>query len=166
MIVSLIVARASNGAIGKDNQLLWHLSEDLQFFKRTTMGCPIIMGRNTYESIGRLLPGRENVILSRQVKQGYAVPGASMASSLEEALESLQGKHEKVFIIGGGKLYAEALEKKVIQEMFITQVESEFEGDAFFTFQEDNWKKVWQENKLDEKSGLEYSFQEWQPNQD
>jgi dihydrofolate reductase len=125
--IALIAAVASNGGIGKNNALLWRLPEDLQFFKRTTMGCPVIMGRKTYESIGRPLPGRRNIVVTRNPK--WAAPGVDTALSLQAAL-ALAADADKAFVIGGEQLYALAL--PFAQEVVLTEVDREFEADAFF----------------------------------
>mgnify|MGYP002382291038 CR=1 FL=1 len=118
---------ASNRVIGVDGKLPWHVPADLQRFKALTMGHHIVMGRKTYESIGRLLPGRTSVIVTRQ--PGYLVPGAIVAHSLDEALRSCANDSE-VFVIGGGQLYAEALPRA--DRIYLTQVEGEFAGDIWF----------------------------------
>ena len=125
--LSLIAAVARNGAIGKDNALLWRLPEDLQFFKRTTMGCPVIMGRKTYESIGRPLPGRRNIVISRNAQ--WQATGVERASSLQAAL-ALVADTDKAFVIGGAQIYAEALPQ--VQEIVLTEIDKDFEADAFF----------------------------------
>lgn len=134
MRISLIVAIGSNRAIGKDNRLLWRLPADMKFFKETTSGHPIITGRRNYESIPeafRPLPDRKNIVVSSQ--RGYAAPGAVVVHSLEDALEQARKiANEEIFVIGGGKVYAEALEKKLIDRMYITHVHAEFEADTFF----------------------------------
>ena len=106
MTLSLIAAVARNGAIGKDNALLWRLPEDLKFFKRTTLGCPVLMGRKTFESIGRPLPGRRNIVITRNATWQH--DGVEVAHSLDEAL-TLAAQEARVFVIGGGELYAQAL---------------------------------------------------------
>lgn len=129
--LSLIAAVARNGAIGKDNTLLWRLSEDLQFFKRTTMGCPVIMGRKTYESIGRPLPGRHNIVVSRNAD--WATPGVDTATSLTAALALVaqaSPQPGKVFVIGGAQIYAQAL--PLAQEIVLTEIDRDFDADAFF----------------------------------
>lgn len=126
-VVSLIVAMARNGVIGKDNQLPWHLPEDLKRFKRLTMGHHIIMGRKTYESIGRLLPGRTSVVVTRT--QNYQAPGAIIAHSLEEAIGRCSSDDE-VFVIGGAEIYRQAL--PVADRLVITQIDADFAGDARF----------------------------------
>jgi dihydrofolate reductase len=123
--LTLIVARARNGVIGRDGRLPWRLPEDLAFFKRTTMGHPIVMGRRTWESIGRPLPGRRNIVVSRQA--GFAVAGAEVAASLAEALRLCEGGGE-VFVIGGAQLYAEALPRA--DRLIVTEVDADFEGDT------------------------------------
>ena len=126
-VVSLIVAMARNGVIGKDNRLPWHLPEDLKRFKRLTMGHHIIMGRKTYESIGRLLPGRTSVIVSR--RRDYVVPGAIIAHSLEEAIEHCANDDE-IFVIGGAEIYRAAL--PLADRLLITQIDRELAGDTVF----------------------------------
>lgn len=126
--LSLIAAVARNGAIGKDNALLWRLSEDLQFFKRTTMGCPVIMGRKTYESIGRPLPGRRNIVITRN--PSWSATGVEPAASLPASLALLDASVDKAFVIGGAQIYAEAL--PLVQEIVLTEIDKDFEGDAFF----------------------------------
>lgn len=127
--LSLIAAVARNGAIGKDNALLWRLSEDLQFFKRTTMGCPVIMGRKTYESIGRPLPGRRNIVVTRNAQ--WSAPGVDTVLSLPAALAlAADAPTGKAFVIGGAQIYAEAL--PLAQEIVLTEIDRDYEGDAFF----------------------------------
>ena len=123
----LIAAVARNGGIGKDNALLWRLPEDLKFFKRTTLGCPVIMGRKTFESIGRPLPGRRNIVVTRNT--AWQHDGVDVAHTLEEA-RALAASEPRVFVIGGGELYAQAL--PVADELILTEVESDFEADTFF----------------------------------
>lgn len=136
--LSLIAAVARNGAIGKDNALLWRLSEDLQFFKRTTMGCPVIMGRKTYDSIGRPLPGRRNIVITRNPQ--WSAPGIESAPSLQAALALLNHTADKAvdkaFVIGGAQIYAEAL--PLAQEIVLTEIDRDFEADAFFP----DWDKA------------------------
>jgi len=127
MIVSIIVAVAENGVIGSDNRLIWHIPGDLKRFKSITMGHPIVMGRKTFESIGKPLPGRTNVIISRN--KNYEAGGCLVYSSLEVALHEL--RHEKeIFIIGGGEIYRQAL--PVAQKLYLTKIHQSFPGDTFF----------------------------------
>jgi len=126
----LIFARASNGVIGRDGKLPWHLPEDLAHFKRTTLGCPVIMGRKTWDSLPerfRPLPGRRNVVVTRQ--DDWAAPGAECAGGLDEAL-ALTAAEPKVFVMGGGELYALALPRA--DTLLLTEVDADLEGDTFF----------------------------------
>jgi dihydrofolate reductase len=127
--LTIIVARARNGVIGRDNQLPWHLPEDLGFFKRTTMGAPIIMGRKTHESIGRPLPGRRNIVVTRDATRRF--DGCEMATGIEQALTlaSKDGAPE-AFLIGGTQLYAEGI--AYADKLVITEIDADFEGDATF----------------------------------
>lgn len=125
--IALIVARAQNGAIGKENTLPWRLRDDLQQFKRLTLGCPVIMGRKTWESLGRPLPKRRNLVISRQ--PAYCAEGAETFTSLEEALASC-ASDERVFIIGGAQVYAQAL--ALADVLWISEVATKIEGDAYF----------------------------------
>ena len=127
MLRSLIVARARNGAIGRDNAMPWHLPADLAHFKRTTLGRPVIMGRRTWESIGRVLPGRRNIVVSRS--PGFEAPGAIVVGSLDEAW-SAAGEADEAFVIGGAQLYAEAL--AAADRVYVTEIAGDIEGDTFF----------------------------------
>ena len=127
MTLSLIAVVARNGAIGRNNALLVHLSEDLKHFKRTTLGCPVIMGRKTFESIGRPLPGRRNIVVTRNTQ--WLADGIEAAHSLDEAL-ALVGDAPKAFVIGGGELYAQALPRA--DELVLTELHRDFDGDTFF----------------------------------
>jgi dihydrofolate reductase len=127
--LTLIVARASNGVIGRDNALPWRLPEDLAFFKRTTMGAPIIMGRKTHESIGRVLPGRRNIVVTRDGTKRF--PGCDTATSLDEALAlAAQDEAPTAFLIGGAQLYVEGL--GLAHELVVTEIAADFAGDATF----------------------------------
>ena len=134
-MISIIVAVAKNGVIGDKNSLLWHISEDMRFFKRTTSGHPVIMGRKTYESLGRPLPNRQNVVISRTIKQ---IEGCTVVGSLEEAI-ALFPAEEEIFIIGGAQIYALAL--AVADRFYLTRVEHDYEGDASFpAWDESKWR--------------------------
>lgn len=124
-MVSLVAAVARNGVIGRDNDLPWRLPDDLRRFKEITLGKPVVMGRRTFESIGRPLPGRENRVVSRRA--GFTASGCSVFSSLHEALAGIEGE---VMVIGGGQVYAEAL--PLAQRLYLTEVDAEVEGDARF----------------------------------
>ncbi|WNG34147.1 dihydrofolate reductase [Archangium violaceum] len=127
MTLSAIVAMASNRCIGKDNTLPWRLPADLKRFKQLTMGHTLILGRKTYESIGRPLPGRTMVVVTRQ--RDYAPEGVQVVHSLEQALEQARGDDE-AFIAGGADLYRQSMER--VQRLYLTRIEREYEGDAFF----------------------------------
>jgi len=126
-MLTLIVARARNGIIGRGNALPWRLPADLAHFKRTTMGHPIVMGRKTFESIGKALPGRRNIVVTR--RSGWHVDGIEIARSLDEAIE-LCGDSEHVFVIGGAELFAEALPRA--DAVVATEIDRDFEGDVTF----------------------------------
>ncbi|WP_323118549.1 dihydrofolate reductase [Burkholderia alba] len=127
--LTLIVARARNGVIGRDNQLPWKLPEDLAFFKRTTMGAPIVMGRKTHESIGRPLPGRRNIVVTRDAARRF--DGCDAVTSLPAALAlAAQDGAAEAFLIGGAQLYAEGLQQA--DKLIVTEIDAEFEGDASF----------------------------------
>ncbi|MCX7628108.1 MAG: dihydrofolate reductase [Methylophilaceae bacterium] len=153
MILSVIAAVSRNGIIGRDNALPWHLPEDLKRFKALTMGHHIIMGRRTYESLGRLLPGRTTVIVSRS--PGYQVPGARVESSLRLAIAACEDDPE-VFVIGGAALYREAL--PIAQRLYLTEIDGDFEGDVRFP---DYDRAVWEEKEREthvSAQGLHFSF--------
>ncbi|MDQ1769918.1 dihydrofolate reductase [Labilibaculum sp. A4] len=155
MNVSIIVAVSRNQVIGKDNQLIWKLSADLKRFKALTTGHTIIMGRKTFESIGKPLPNRTSVIITRQAD--YVAEGCVVVNSLEEALEKFSDQ-EEVFIIGGGTIYQEALAKA--NKIYYTKVHKDFEGDTFFPVLDlKEWKSVNREDCFpDEKNEVPYSF--------
>lgn len=125
-MISIIVAVAANGVIGDNNSLLWHISEDLRNFKRITSGHPVVMGRKTFESLGRPLPNRTNVVVSRTVTE---IEGCRVAASLDEAL-AMFPEDEEVFIIGGAQIYAQALD--AADKLYLTRVEHDYEGDTSF----------------------------------
>jgi dihydrofolate reductase len=137
--ISMIVARSRNHVIGRDNQMPWKISADLQFFKRVTMGHPVIMGRKTWESIGRPLPGRRNIVVSRNAD--YSPVGAELASSLDEALASLSDS-SRVFVIGGEQLFKQAFDKA--DRLYVTEIDLDVEGgDTFFEIPNvSDWKEV------------------------
>ena len=134
-MISIIAAVAQNGVIGDKNALLWHISEDMRFFKRTTSGHPVIMGRKTYESLGRPLPNRTNVVISRTQRE---IEGCTVVGSLEEAV-ALFPKEEEVFIIGGAQIYALAL--AIADRMYLTRVYHDYQGDTSFPkWDSDEWQ--------------------------
>jgi dihydrofolate reductase len=151
MTVSIIAAMAQNGVIGSENRLPWRIPEDFTWFRTRTRGHAVIMGRKTYESIGKNLPGRRNLILS--TKEGYSVPGAESHSSLEEALRSCAASgDEEVFVIGGEKLFRESL--PLSGRIYLTVIHRDFEGDARFPdIPEGEFKTVFEESHRAENRG-------------
>ncbi len=136
--IAFIVARARNHVIGKDNQIPWKISADLQFFKRVTMGHPIIMGRKTWDSIGRPLPGRRNLVVSRNLNLQLA--GAEVVHSLKDALKQLAGV-PRVFIIGGEQLFKQAFAEA--DQLYLTEIDLEVAGDTFFKVPDpQDWQEV------------------------
>jgi len=156
MKISLIVAMASNRVIGLNNQMPWHLSADLKRFKQITMGHPIIMGRLTFEAIGRPLPGRTNIIVSRN--PAYKKEGCVVVDSVEAALSYGCRLADEVFVVGGSTLYEATLPLADI--LYITQIKQAFEGDTFFPdFNRNNWIEVEREEVVDDdKVNFTYSF--------
>jgi dihydrofolate reductase len=158
--IKLIVACDSEFGIGKNNDLMWHLPADMKFFKETTSGHVVIMGRKNYESIPekfRPLPNRENVVLTRN--EAYTAENCSVFSSLESCFEHFKNEEERIlFVIGGGEIYKAALTIDCIDEMYITHVHHRFEADTFFpAFDEVNWEiKSLSSHEKDEKNA--YSF--------
>jgi dihydrofolate reductase len=162
MKLSIIVATSENNAIGKDNQLLWHLPADLKFFKNTTMGCPVVMGRKTFQSIGRTLPGRKNVVITRDDSFNSDNKfDIDVVGSIENGLEVLND-FETVFIIGGGEIYKQAL--PITEVVYRTLVHTQIDGDTFFPELNSNeFKLVWEEKHLaDEKNKYDYTFQKFE----
>lgn len=157
-MLSIIVAVASNWAIGKENNLLWHISEDLKFFKRTTLGSPIIMGYNTFLSLGsKALPKRRNIVINRNVEE-EAPAGVEFVRSLDEAV-ALVKDEPQAFVIGGGRIYAAALD--IVDQLYVTHVDTAIEdADTFFPdLTQTKWRQSettpWSE---DPESGLRYRF--------
>jgi dihydrofolate reductase len=137
MMLSIIVAIAKNNAIGKDNQLLWHISEDLKYFRQVTSGHTVIMGRKTFESIGKPLPNRKNIVVSRTLAPQE---GVTVAASVADALQ-LTANETEVFVIGGGAIYRETF--PLAQKLYVTQVHEDYEGDTFFpTINAAEWQEV------------------------
>ena len=144
--VTLIAAVAANGVIGARNAMPWHLSADLRHFKAATMGRPVVMGRRTFESIGRALPGRANIVVTRRAD--YPAPGCVVAGSLEAAFTAA-GDAEEVFVIGGGELYREAMPRA--DRLIVTEIHAEFEGDARFPeIDAAAWREVSRETRTGE----------------
>ncbi|WP_102349298.1 dihydrofolate reductase [Bacillus sp. Marseille-P3661] len=154
-MISLVVAMDKNRVIGKDNQLPWHLPADLAFFKKVTMGKPIVMGRKTHQSIGRALPGRENIILTRD--KNFTAEGCTIIHHIDE-LNKITNNHDEICIIGGAEIFKEVL--PIIDRLYITEIEHEFEGDTFFpAIDRTNWQLVSSEKgPKDEKNPYDYYF--------
>jgi len=151
--ISIIVAMAKNHVIGAGNKLPWHLPADLKRFKALTMGHTIIMGRRTYESIGRSLPGRNNVVISRQ--SNLVLPGVTVVSSIEQAIQC--ATTGEVFIVGGAEIYREAL--RMAERILVTDVHCDFDGDTFFPpLRPGDWREISREKHNDAVSGLAYDF--------
>lgn len=153
-VVRMVVAVAENQVIGNNNTLIWKLSSDLKKFRELTTGFPIIMGRKTYDSIGRVLPGRRNIIITRD--KAYQVDGAEIVNSPEEALNICQNE-ERISIIGGGEIYARFL--PITDELFVTRVHTSAEGDTQFPEIGKEWMCVFEESHpADEKNEFDYTF--------
>ncbi len=166
MILSLIAAVAKNGVIGGSNTLLWNITEDLKHFKEKTSGHTVIMGRKTFESIGRPLPNRKNIVITRDLN--YFQPGIDIVSSLDEALriaslEQGRGFEEnqdevEVFIIGGGEIYRQGIDRA--NKLYITEVHQDFEGDTRFpNIDKSKWRETFRKDYLD--APIPYSFVEY-----
>lgn len=160
MKVSLIVAMSQNRVIGRENQMPWHLPAELQYFKRVTMGKPVLMGRNTFESIGRPLPGRPNIVITRNAD--YEAEGISVVTSVEDALDLAEQLAERdanaeAMVIGGAQIFAATLPRA--DRLYLTEVQAEVEGDVFFPeFAPEDWSLVSrEEHAADEKNPYPYS---------
>ncbi len=161
MTISLVVAASENNAIGKNNQLLWHLPNDMRFFKNVTWGLPVIMGRKTFEALGKPLAGRTNIIITRQT--GWSAAGTITAANLQDAIEKAETNtgSKEAMVIGGGEIYEQAMPEADI--IYITRVHAVLEGDTSFpVIDETRWELVSNEDfDKDEKHAYSYSFQKW-----
>ncbi len=155
-MINIVVAKASNNVIGAKNDLIWHLPNDLKHFKSLTSGHPIIMGRKTFESLGRPLPNRTNIVVTRD--QNWNAEDIEITSSLVKAIETAKKIDEDVYIIGGGNIYKQAMEFTDV--LYITEVHHEFDGDTYFPeIDSEEWEEVEREDfKKDEKHPYAYSF--------
>jgi dihydrofolate reductase len=160
-MITVIAAIAANNALGKDNDLIWHLPADLKRFKKVTTGHYILMGRNTFESIGRPLPNRTTIIITRN--KNYFKEGCLIANSLEQAIEMAKSAAQ-IFIIGGAQIYKETMVKEIAAQLDITLVHHNFEADVFFPEIDTKiWKEATREDfKADEKNDYDYSFVSYQ----
>ncbi|TAG10334.1 MAG: dihydrofolate reductase [Sphingobacteriia bacterium] len=161
MLISLIVAASTNNAIGKNNELLWKLPNDMKFFKQTTWAMPVLMGRKTFESLkGKPLNGRLNIVITRN--NNYEAAGAVVVNSLQKAIAvAAENDYKEVFVIGGGEIYAAAMQQA--QQLYLTRVEVAIEGDTYFpAIEASEWKLVMDEfHEADEKHMYAYRFQKW-----
>lgn len=156
-MITIVVAMGKNREIGKDNQLLWHLPKDLAHFKEMTTGHPIIMGRKTYESIGKPLPNRTNIVVSK--RKDWFEEGILIVGSLKEAIKFAKKIDEDIFIIGGGNIYEQTID--IADKLEVTQVDTTIEADTFFPIIND---KIWAKTQevcytKDEKNEYDYCFQ-------
>ncbi len=162
MHISAIVAAAENNAIGKGNEMLWKLPNDFRYFKNETWGLPIIMGRNTFKSLGKALPGRKNIVLTRN--RDWTAEDVTVVHTIEQALdEAKKANTKEIFIIGGAEIYKQTL--PLISKVLLTRVKATFpEADAFFPkLPADEWKLTASlPFKADEKNEYDYTFEKWE----
>lgn len=161
MLISLIVAASANNAIGKNNELLWKLPNDMKFFKQTTWAMPVVMGRKTFESLkGKPLNGRLNIVITRN--NNYEAAGAVVVNSLQKAIAvAAENDYKEVFVIGGGEIYAAAMQQA--QQLYLTRVEVVIEGDTYFPEMDmADWNLVMETiHEADDKHAYAYRFQKW-----
>jgi len=160
MRVALVVAASDNNAIGKDNRLLWCLPNDMRFFKNTTWGMPVIMGRKTFDSLGKPLAGRTNIVITRQ--KDWEAPGAIVVSNMDDALKAAGATDAKeAYVIGGGEIYKQSMH--IAQRIYITRVHATLEGDTYFPpIEEKEWKLFSRlDFEADKNHEYAYSFEVW-----
>ncbi|WP_428772863.1 type 3 dihydrofolate reductase [Vibrio sp.] len=154
MIISMIAAMANDRVIGKDNQMPWHLPADFAWFKRCTLGKPVVMGRKTYQSIGRPLPGRTNIVISRDAD--LQIDGVTTVTSFEEALQAA-GEVDEVMVIGGGSIYQSCLE--LADKLYLTFIDLQVDGDTCFPDWGDGWQETHREHyAADERNAHDMQF--------
>ena len=155
--ICIAVAVGENFAIGKNNQLLWHMPADLKFFKQTTLGHTIIMGRKTFDSVGKPLPNRRNIVITRD--SSLKIDGVEVVNSLDEALAITQHEEKPIFIVGGAEIYRQALSKT--DTIYLTTIHHTFDADTFFpTIDRSEWEIISSEpHKADEKNKYDYTFE-------
>ena len=161
MITSLVVAASTNNVIGKDNKLLWSLPNDMKFFKNTTWGMPVVMGRKTFESLGKALNGRTNIVITRQAD--FAAEGVKVVGSMDDAMVAAADADAKeIYVIGGGEIYKQAL--PIAHRVYITRVHTVVDGDTFFPeLPTHDWKLLSRlDFKADAKHAYDYSFEVWE----
>ena len=159
-MISLIVAASENNAIGKGNAMLWHLPEDLKFFKNTTWGMPIIMGRKTFEAVGKPLPGRTNIIVTSNKE--WSAENTITTTNIDDAIKVANDTNSKeIFITGGGEIYRQTL--PIAHKVYLTRVHTTIDGDAFFPEMDLNtWEIDFEKHvKSDEKNKFDMTFQTW-----
>ena len=162
MIISLVVAASDNNVIGKNNKLLWHLPTDLKYFKNVTWAMPVIMGRKTYESLGKPLHGRYNIVITR--KKNWHPEGVVVVNDLQSAYKAAeQADTKEVFVLGGGEIYAQAISKA--NKIHLTRVHGKFEGDTHFPPMDPSWKLSYKVDfPKDEKHEFPFSIEVWESN--
>jgi dihydrofolate reductase len=161
MLISFVVAAANNNVIGKDNQLVWNLPNDMKFFKNITWGMPVVMGRKSYDSLGKPLAGRKNIILTRQ--DGWHAEGTVAVKTIEDAMYIVKEMDVKeMMVIGGGEIFRMMWNKA--KRIYLTRVDGEPEGDTYLpAIHPDEWKLVSKkDHEADEKHKYNYSFQIWE----
>lgn len=158
--LSFLVAADEGNVIGKNNQLPWHLPNDLKYFKNLTWGLPVVMGRKTYESIGKPLPGRTNIVITRNMEYGAA--GIQVVHTIAEALQVAQQKGAKeIFVIGGAEIFNSIFEQA--HRIYLTRIHHRFEGDVFFPQLNEGWQLVKEQPcTADEKNAYAHTFQVWE----
>ncbi|MBS1496719.1 MAG: dihydrofolate reductase [Bacteroidetes bacterium] len=160
MTISLIVAAAENNVIGKENKLPWSLPEDMKFFKNTTWGMPVIMGRKSYEALGKPLPGRMNIVLTTQ--KDWTAENVQVANNIEDAINLAKAANcKEIFIIGGGNIFEQSM--SIAHKIYLTRVHARLDGDAFFPAIDDTkWQLIHNiDFKKNEKHLYDFSFQQW-----
>jgi len=160
MIVSIIVAASENNAIGKNNSLPWKLPNDMKFFKNTTWGMPVIMGRKTFESFSKALPGRMNIVVTSQ--QFWSAPDAEVVEGIPAAIEkATEANTNEIFIAGGGEIYKQAL--PLVDKIYLTRVKADIDGDVFFPeLDPDEWELTNSDEHLaDDRHNFNYAFEIW-----
>lgn len=161
MTVSIVVAASENNVIGKDNRLLWKLPNDMKFFKNTTWAMPVVMGRKTFESVGKPLNGRTNIVITRN--NDWQAEGVKVVNSLEQALEvAADADAREIYVIGGGEIYQQAFQR--CHRIYLTRVHATLEGDSFFPeIKKDEWTLLSElPFPVDEKHAYPYTFQVWE----
>ncbi|MBO2537042.1 dihydrofolate reductase [Rummeliibacillus suwonensis] len=153
-MISLIVAFDDNRVMGYNNKMPWHLPGDLAYFKKTTMGKPMIMGRKTFESIGKALPGRTNIVITRDLN--YKAEGIIIVHSFEEALDVAKKEEKEIMIIGGEQIFRLAL--PIADVLYVTKIQHAFQGDTFFPEISDEWKIVSESEEHETKEGIKFSY--------